>query len=52
MVLPGILIGSTIGPALNNILGPKRVMLGFGSLCCLEVVLNCLTLTGVVEWYD
>ena len=45
----GILIGSTIGPFVNAMLGARRLLLVFGTLCLAEVVHNMLVFGGVLD---
>ena len=40
MVLPGILLGARIGPWLNQTLGKRRIMIGFGSLLLIEFTMT------------
>ena len=44
----GILIGSTIGPFVNAMLGARRLLPVFGTLCLAEVVHNVLVFGGVL----
>ena len=48
MGLPGILIGSTIGPWVNSVLGPRRLLLVFATLCVVEVAHNVLVFVNVL----
>ena len=49
MGLPGILIGSTIGPFINQVLGARRLLLLFATMCLAELVHNVLAFTGVIN---
>eukprot|EP01052_Picozoa_sp_SAG31_P015079 SAG31_NODE_958_length_10763_cov_8.374531_6_plen_59_part_00 len=48
MGLPGILVGSTIGPFINQLLGPERLLIIFGTLCVLEFLHNALSFAGII----
>jgi uncharacterized membrane protein YfcA len=47
MGLPGILVGSTIGPIINDKLGSRNLLLAFATLCLVETVHNTMVLLGV-----
>ena len=40
MVLPGILIGARLGPWLNQALGRRRILIGFGILLLTEFLMT------------
>ena len=42
-----VLIGSTIGPWVKSVLGPRRLLLDFATLCAVEVVPNVLVFVNV-----
>jgi hypothetical protein len=52
MGLHGILIGSTIGPWLKSVLGPRRLLLDFATLGAVEVAHNVLVFVNVLGGLD
>ena len=47
MGLPGILVGSTIGPIINHKLGSRNLLIMFASLCLVETAHNTMVLLGL-----
>ena len=47
MGLPGILVGSTIGPIINHKIGSRNLLIAFAILCLVETVHNTTVLLGL-----